>query len=120
MNHRKIDSKLLGVWTNWAGDDAGLAAFWGYGIEFFENGTGLTLDWGSGVPNKMHKEPFNWELVNENIMRITFPEEVESEDVYYEVHNNSGRDGSYFKLSGKAGKEFWNYEFLYKLDRSNS
>ncbi len=34
--------ELLGFWENDAEDGSGLHAIWGYGIEFFENGEGVS------------------------------------------------------------------------------
>ena len=51
--------ELIGNWTNWAADDNGLAAIWGYSCEFLADGTGIEHQWGTDIPKDEEKIPIS-------------------------------------------------------------
>ena len=100
--------ELIGRWINWAGDDAGLGAIWGYGVEFEKNGEGLMIQWGTEIPKEDETEAFFWKRTGPAKIRITFPGESEYEDIEYVISDHiGGYDGKYHKITEANKSEFW-------------
>ena len=109
--------ELLGKWTNWAGDDAGLAMVWGFGIEFKENGQGFDIGWGTEEENNWN-DLFHWKRLADNKIAITLSEASNSKEatIVFQISDHTGGyDGKYLKIVETDKKGFWDYhQPLYK------
>lgn len=109
-NSKTSPDELLGVWINWAGNDAGLGAIWGYGIEFKENGQALHLSWGTEIPKDEEERPFLWERLTPNSIKLYYDDSLEDEyeEITYELSDHiGGYNGQYLKLTEKGKQHFW-------------
>lgn len=102
--------ELLGVWINWAGDDAGLGAIWGFGIAFEEESQSYHLNWGTEVAKEEEEMPFLWKRISEHSILVGYPNEPEEEweQLDYEIVDHiGGYEAEYFKLTEKGKQSFW-------------
>ncbi len=112
------EDPLIGFWGNWAGDDAGLGMIWGFGLEFMEDGIGISHYWGTDIKESEEKTPFKWYRISENKIAIGLSkdDEIEYDEVEYRISDHvGGRGTEYFKIQPIDCESFWSApEPLYK------
>jgi hypothetical protein len=99
-----LQDPLLGFWENDADDGSGLHAIWGYGLEFYADGTGVELNWGHDVKEENKKLPFRWKRTGPQTVAIQQDPEDEWEEIEYEITPYAL---SYLQLTAKGQEGFW-------------
>jgi hypothetical protein len=105
-----FSDELIGLWQNWAGDDAGMAMMWWYGLEFQENDKGISHHYNKDIPKNEQEVPFIWKRLDQHTIRIKLQEELDSEweEITYEISDHIGGYGiPFFKLTEVNNQEFW-------------
>lgn len=110
--HKK--DELIGIWTN-EDDGSGLINFYGWSLEFFENGKGKSWFWNTDSDLEGNSYDFEWKRIGEVIIKLRI-ENKDWETITYEIQKYTGAYNSkYLRLKEVNKDSFWSsHEPLYK------
>lgn len=114
MDMEEKEDELIGFWEN-EDDGSGLHTIWGFALEFFAGGEGISHHWGRDVKPDEREVKISWKRTGEKTVSLKFLDD-DWETIGYELKEFTGAYGTdWIKLNEKGKEEFWiSYEPLYK------
>lgn len=88
INLFRRKDELIGIWTN-EDDGSGLINFYGWSLEFFENGKGKRCSWNTDSESEGCSYDFEWKREGENIIKLRI-ENKDWETITYEIKKYTG------------------------------